>query len=153
MIGWLLLGVGAIVFVLVVAVALTVDDWSRDLVTNHAATDERASDPVLRPIRAQSGVAELAAVVVESAQALPKWSVASQEVDPATATIRLVRTTPLWRFRDDITVRITADADESVIAAESRSRVGKGDLGQNPRNLRELLTEVRERLDKGLAGG
>lgn len=153
MFGWLLLGVGAIVFVLVVAVALTVDDWSRDLVTNHAATDEHSPDPALRPIRTDGIAADLAAVVVASAQTLPNWRMVSQEVDPAAATIRLVRTTPLWRFRDDITVRISVDGDESVIAAESRSRVGKGDLGQNPRNLRELLTEVRERLDKGLAGG
>ncbi|MFK8111816.1 MAG: DUF1499 domain-containing protein [Rubripirellula sp.] len=29
------------------------------------------------------------------------------------------------------------------VEAQSQSRVGKGDLGQNPRNLKEIMSELR----------
>jgi uncharacterized protein (DUF1499 family) len=47
------------------------------------------------------------------------------------------------KYRDDIRVQIEPAAEGTRLSAESRSRVGKGDLGQNPRNLRELLDKVR----------
>jgi uncharacterized protein (DUF1499 family) len=57
--------------------------------------------------------------------------------------LHFVRTTPLMRYKDDIRVRIVPAASGSRVSAESRSRIGRGDLGQNPRNLRELLAAVR----------
>jgi uncharacterized protein (DUF1499 family) len=53
----------------------------------------------------------------------------------------------LFRFKDDITVRVINRGSERVLAAKSRSRVGKGDLGQNPRNLKQLLEAVRTKLE------
>ena len=41
-------------------------------------------------------------------------------------------------FYDDITVILRSERGNSV-KATSQSRVGKGDLGQNPRNLKELV--------------
>ncbi|MFM9066415.1 MAG: DUF1499 domain-containing protein [Planctomycetota bacterium] len=77
----------------------------------------------------------------------------------ATIVIRLTRSTKLFRFVDDVTVRIeplTPDSTDAAAApdrqqespqvrlqAESKSRVGRGDLGQNPRNIRELLDSLR----------
>lgn len=61
-------------------------------------------------------------------------------------TVRLVRATRFWRFEDDVTVKISPAEGGSVVTAQSQSRVGKGDLGQNPRNLIELLGEVRRQL-------
>ncbi len=56
--------------------------------------------------------------------------------------MRAVRTTPLFRFRDDVTVRVHADGDGTRAEVTSASRIGKGDLGQNPRNIKELLRAV-----------
>jgi hypothetical protein len=80
--------------------------------------------------------------------------------------MRLTRTTSLFRFVDDITVTISsveidaASAENdasgdasgdgssgasrgSRIEVRSQSRIGKGDLGQNPRNIRELIGELK----------
>ena len=51
------------------------------------------------------------------------------------------------RYRDDVWVVVTQHDEEKLRASlESRSRLGKGDLGQNPRNLRELNGMLLERL-------
>ena len=74
-------------------------------------------------------------------------SVAEHAESPAIA-LHLVRSTRLIGFRDDVWVLLEErpDAGGVRLHAESRSRVGKGDLGQNPRNLRELLGWVRQEL-------
>jgi uncharacterized protein (DUF1499 family) len=53
--------------------------------------------------------------------------------------MKLTRTTPVMRFTDDIDVVLRAEGNSTRVQAESQSRVGKGDLGQNPRNLKELV--------------
>ena len=67
--------------------------------------------------------------------------------DGDSTLVMFVRTSRLFRFKDDITMRIEDQGRERVVTGESRSRVGKGDLGQNPRNLRRLMTELRAVLD------
>jgi uncharacterized protein (DUF1499 family) len=124
----------------------TVDDWSRDLTQNYAETSPDAADPALRPIEIAGPPDELTAAVARAVARLPRWVQGSQEVSGDATVLRLVRTTPLMRFQDDITVRVRPSARGSRLEASSKSRVGKGDLGQNPRNLRELLTAVREEL-------
>ncbi|MCO5166516.1 MAG: DUF1499 domain-containing protein [Planctomycetes bacterium] len=130
------------------AVALQVDDWRRDLTTNHARTAPHATDSRLRPLRTTLDASTVAARVEEVARSLPRWEVVAVERDPGGVTVRLMRTTRLLRFRDDVTVRVAPSGSAWVVTAESRSRVGRGDLGQNPRNLRELLGALRDRLER-----
>ena len=58
--------------------------------------------------------------------------------------LSLVRTTRLMGFADDIRVFLQTTAVGTKIDVTSQSRVGKGDLGQNPRNVREVLTALRK---------
>jgi uncharacterized protein (DUF1499 family) len=138
--------VGAAVLVLLGIVALSVDNWSRDLTTNFAETSEDADDEALRPIETRFSVATVGQLVIDAAASLPGWSEPHVDPEVGLATYRFVRTTGLLGFKDDITVRVKATAEGTRITAESQSRVGRGDLGQNPRNLKELLTAIRERL-------
>ncbi len=60
--------------------------------------------------------------------------------------MRAVRKTRLFGFEDDVTARVCPDPDGARLGLTSASRLGKGDLGQNPRNLTELLRAIdRER--------
>lgn len=70
---------------------------------------------------------------------LPRWAV----VESTPTALHLTRRTRLWRFTDDVRVTFTAAPVGTLIHAESRSRVGKGDLGQNRRNIRELFRAIR----------
>ena len=56
--------------------------------------------------------------------------------------MRAVRETRLFRFADDVTARVAPYPDGARLELTSASRLGKGDLGQNPRNLTELLRAV-----------
>ena len=56
--------------------------------------------------------------------------------------MRAVRKTRLFGFEDDVTARVYPDPDGARLELTSASRLGKGDLGQNSRNLAELLRAV-----------
>ena len=47
--------------------------------------------------------------------------------------------TKVFRFVDDVVVRIVADGNGSVVDVRSKSRDGKGDLGANARRIELLL--------------
>lgn len=53
-------------------------------------------------------------------------------------SLHLTRRTRTIRFIDDVRLRFIPTAGGCLIHADSRSRVGKGDLGQNRRNILEL---------------
>jgi uncharacterized protein (DUF1499 family) len=129
----------------------TVDDWSRDLTTNTAATSATAKNPSLRPIESNRPPAELAELISTTAGKIPGWEFVTQEEGRDAIVLHFVRTTRLMRFKDDITVQIRPTAGQSSltrweVSAESKSRVGKGDFGQNPRNLAELMDRLRDLL-------
>jgi uncharacterized protein (DUF1499 family) len=137
----------------VLVLALQVEDWRRDLVTNVAETDPAHPDPLLRPLTVSLSVPETVALVERSVRSLPRWQVTGANGDSAAAELHLVRTSRLFRFGDDVTVWIDRRAAASVIRARSASRVGKGDLGQNPRNLRQLMQAIRDEVDAARRAG
>lgn len=132
----------------VVWVLVLVEDWKRDLTTNFATTDAMAEDMSLRPLHSPLSPEALSSRIARSVAATPNWEVASTEPPDSEGKIHihLIRTTTLFRFKDDIHVTLAAAPEGgAVLEATSRSRVGKGDLGQNPRNLRELIQVLAER--------
>jgi uncharacterized protein (DUF1499 family) len=80
----------------------------------------------------------LLSAVRRAVEGLPRWRLATSEGDE----VRAVRKTRLFGFRDDVTARVYSDPDGARLELTSASRLGKGDLGQNPRNLEELLRAV-----------
>jgi uncharacterized protein (DUF1499 family) len=57
------------------------------------------------------------------------------------------RRTRLFRFVDDIYLLLLPAHDSTVVFARSASRVGRGDLGQNRRNLGELWAAMEQRVN------
>lgn len=76
---------------------------------------------------------------------LPRWSVVSESGDG----LRAVRKTRLLRFKDDVTIRVEPHEDGARAELTSSSRIGRGDMGQNPRNLGELLRAVEDEVGSG----
>ena len=105
---------------------------------NFAATRAGDADPRLSP-RLMPGDPEAARLAVQSAVArMPRWRVESASGTVVHAT----RRTRLFRFVDDVHLVLepagTSGRPETRVLARSGSRVGRGDLGQNRRNLAEL---------------
>lgn len=136
-----------IVLTLLVIVCLQVDDWSRDWTTNFAETSEEASDVNLQPVTTDLSPEKLADLVAGRMESATRWTVKeSRKLDDGSFEIELIHKTFLLGFKDDVKVTIRAVDSGSRLTVTSQSRIGKGDLGQNPRNIKELVSLVRTRL-------
>lgn len=111
----------------------------RWLTRNWAETGD-PDDPAMRPIDLALPPDQALSIIETAIQRLPRWRI--ETVDRAAGQLHATRRTRLWGFVDDIRVRVEATAAGSRVHVRSTSRVGKGDLGQNRRNLRELLGEL-----------
>jgi hypothetical protein len=69
------------------------------------------------------------------------WEISHQ--DPAAGRFDASDTTRIFRFVDDIAVRVRARNSASEIDIRSRSRVGRGDLGANALRIRAFAAEVQ----------
>lgn len=137
----------AIVAAAVLGLALYIDDWSRDFTTNTAEISEHSKDPTLRPLIVERSLPEVVEVIKAASRRIRDWEFVGDAGDQDTAVLLFVRTSRIWRFKDDVTMRVEDLGDRCAITGESRSRVGVGDLGQNPRTLRRILREIRAVLD------
>lgn len=135
--------VAAIVILSVTLVALQVDDWKRDLSTNHATTDVDSSNPNMRPLTTSLSLKESEEVVRRVARKLNRWQFVDASDTDDKKVVHLTRTSFLFRFVDDIHVTLSPAEEETLIELESQSRIGKGDLGQNPRNIQAFMKELR----------
>ncbi|WDQ18362.1 DUF1499 domain-containing protein [Rhodopirellula sp. P2] len=141
---------GVVTLAIVARVVTLVDDWGRDWTNNHANWDDSATDPKKRPLRLSKPIAEVRRDLETWVESEPIWqieSIAEESVDTPVAgqtqAIHLTRRTRWLRFVDDVHVQLTEEVSPAGdvvtrVDAESQSRVGKGDLGQNPRNLLHL---------------
>ena len=107
---------------------------------NWADTDE-PGDPAVAPVDLPLPPPEAVAVVEKTLRELPLFRVES--VDEQQGVVRATRRTRLWRFLDDVTVRLEPVAGGTRVHARSKARVGVGDFGQNRRNLLALLRALR----------
>src|SRR5262245_59235755 len=101
-------------------------------------TDEPGADP--GPLDLPLPPAEALARVESAVRGLPRWQV--EKVDAAADTVQATRRTRLFRFTDDVTIRIESAGGGGRVHARSQSRVGASDLGQNRRNVTELFAAL-----------
>ena len=120
-----------------VSVFSRIDNWKRDLTTNHARLTDDAADEQLRPPLVRGIPAEVADRIAAWVESQARWSLVNQKTFDEGLEMNLIRVTPIMRFTDDITVILRNEKEGTRVKATSQSRVGKGDLGQNPRNLKE----------------
>jgi uncharacterized protein (DUF1499 family) len=122
-----------------VGVLSRIKDWKRGLTTSHAQLDLESPDERLRPLTLFRPAEEVAETINSWVETQPRWSLESRQDSQTGIAIHLIRRTRALGFVDDIHIRLEVDGNATRVEAESRSRIGKGDLGQNPRNLRELV--------------
>ncbi len=111
------------------------------------ATLQQQAYPDLAPLRVSAPPATVFArardVVTASGWTLVEASEAEGRIE-ATAETRWVR------FKDDVVIRIVALPDgQTQVDVRSKSRVGRGDMGQNARRVREFLAALRGQLAAG----
>jgi uncharacterized protein (DUF1499 family) len=110
------------------------------LLCNWFDTDEAGADP--GPLDFPISVSEALARIEAAIKTMSRWHLESQ--DASTGIVTATRKTRLFRFTDDVTLRLEATASGTRLHAVSRSRVGASDLGQNRRNVIELFAKLSQ---------
>lgn len=106
---------------------------------NWAETDE-PGDPALASVVVPLPLPQALEQVAADVRTLPLWRVESS--DAAAGTIHATRRTRLFRFVDDIHIRLEAVPDGTRVRARAQARLGAADFGQNRRSLIELLALI-----------
>lgn len=99
------------------------------------ASQQRAAYPDLAPIML-NGPPDQTFVAVKSAVESFGWNIVA--ADASTGVIEATDTSRIFRFVDDIVVRIRPDGAGSRVDMRSKSREGRGDLGVNAARIRQL---------------
>jgi uncharacterized protein (DUF1499 family) len=100
----------------------------------------KAAYPDLAPIRVSSDSMQTLTRAQETARSLG-WEVVA--VDQAAGTLIARETSKLFRFVDDVLVRVRpADGGGATVDVRSKSRVGRGDLGANAARIRRFAEKL-----------
>ena len=117
----------------------------RGLTTTHAETAASAED---RRLRGRTyaipfdHVWRAACVQILTAR---RWTLLV--TDDLSGTIEATAVTLIFRFVDDVTLRITLDENaQTRVDMTSRSRKGRGDLGTNARRINAFMRKLDRRL-------
>jgi hypothetical protein len=103
----------------------------------------RIAYPDLQTVRMSGSVEH----IVRRAEALARergWEVAT--VDPREGVVEAVDTSPWFRFKDNVIVRVRPLSDQpgtSMVDMRSLSRVGVSDTGVNARRIRDFLADLQ----------
>ena len=120
--------------------------YTRWPVLNDVETGRTPEYPDLQPRSYAAPPEQVVAAVKDALAGLPRWRLVGSGSGPGGARLEAVHTTLVWRFEDDVTVRITREGGRTRLSVRSKSRVGRTDFGQNARNIRELLAAVDARV-------
>lgn len=122
------------------------------LTRNSAATRAEHADPRLRGRAYAVPYVDVWEAALATAAATRGWTVAG--ADTKDGVFRTEARTLLWRFTDDVEVRLSLDADGMTrVDVSSASRVGRADLGANARRIARFLHRLDARLRDPARGG
>jgi uncharacterized protein (DUF1499 family) len=107
--------------------------------TSNRANTTEPTHPDLTPLVLPLSPTEAVERVRAVTEGLPRWRVEGAD----DGALRLTRRTRVFGFVDDVALRFVPVGPGTLIHAESQSRVGVGDLGQNRRNILELFGAIR----------
>jgi uncharacterized protein (DUF1499 family) len=102
------------------------------------AATQRSCCPDLHPARLRGGSDEAFARARRVAEGMPAWTIVA--ADPSGGIIEAVATSRMFRFADDIVIRVRPDGGgQSRVDMRSKSRDGKGDMGVNAARIRRYI--------------
>jgi uncharacterized protein (DUF1499 family) len=116
----------------------------RPFVNNEVSTDEPGWYPEIEPQRYEVSADEVFEAARESIRARERWE--TVEADGEARRLEVEVTTEMMDFVDDLVVEVEERDGGAVVHAESQSRVGEGDLGQNAQTVREFFDRLDDRV-------
>jgi len=109
-------------------------------IINVVETGQTPEYPDIQPRMYRQPVERVFDAALHTIQRLPRWLLVSYRTE--SGEIRAEATTRVLRFHDDVLIRVTRRGGETVVTVRSASRIGRGDFGQNARNIRAFFEEL-----------
>lgn len=111
-------------------------------------TAETAAEPVLPELRIRRYHrlrGEMKERIEQTIQSLPRWRMVREEAGVGVYQVEV--TSPLWRFRDDVFIRVNdLSGGEVEVYLYSASRVGRGDFGANRYHILQFYKALEQKL-------
>jgi uncharacterized protein (DUF1499 family) len=125
--------------------------WQGWPVINVVETGRTPEYPDLQPKQYQARKDLVFEAALRAIGLIPRWTVVSSRLEQG--EIRAEARTRLFRFVDDVVIRVTAEGGAAIVNVRSASRIGKGDFGQNARNVRAFFAELDRQMEAGAHSG
>jgi uncharacterized protein (DUF1499 family) len=103
------------------------------------ASQQRAGYPDLAPLALAEPPDAAYRAALTAARSLG-WEIVRE--DPAAGVFEATATSAVFRFVDDIVVRVRPESGGARVDVRSKSRVGQGDLGANAKRIRAFKEKV-----------
>jgi uncharacterized protein (DUF1499 family) len=104
------------------------------------AGKQKQAYPEIVPLSSQLPPVELFKKA-ETAARMAGWEIAA--ADAQAGRIEATATSLIYRFKDDIVIRITPAGNGSQLDMRSMSRVGQSDVGTNAKRIREFIVALK----------
>lgn len=132
-----------IVLAILVVVRIVAGCFNPALNINDVTTGATPEYPDLQPQRFAAAVPAVFNAAADVARS-EGWEITRE--DREAAVLEAVATTPLMRFKDDVTITVSREGEQTKVVVRSHSRVGKGDLGANAKRIRKFQEEMAKRV-------
>jgi uncharacterized protein (DUF1499 family) len=103
---------------------------------------QRGEYPDIAPLQLSLPPEQAFEAAAKTARAMPTWEVVAE--DASSGQITAVATSRIFRFADDVVIRVQGDASGSRVDIRSRSRFGESDFGVNANRVRSYLSALRD---------
>jgi hypothetical protein len=106
---------------------------------NVVETGRTPEYPDLRVRTYSATPARIGAAVRDALAGHTRWTLVGSGEGPAGVVVSVVHETALLPLKEDVTVTARRSGGRTVVSVRSQSRAGPWDLGQNARNIRQIL--------------
>ena len=134
-----------LLLLVVAGAAAAVLAWPR---LNTVETGRTPEYPDLQPREYAASEQRVTEAVKAAAGRLGRFTFVGAGRGPGGSELQYTASTRVFRFKDDVNVRIRREGTKTKVTVRSKSRMGTMDFGQNARNVRELLAA----LDREMGG-
>ena len=100
--------------------------------------------PDIQPRSYPAGVSQVFDATLHAVDRMPRWTFVSYHQD--SGEIRAEARSLVLRFVDDVVIRVRPQRASAVVTIRSASRIGRGDFGQNARNIRAFFEELDQQV-------
>lgn len=107
---------------------------------NVVETGQTPEYPDIQPRSYPAGGTQVFDAALHAVDRMPRWTLKSYDLE--SGEIKAEARSLVLRFVDDVVIRVRQQGASTVVSVRSASRIGRGDFGQNARNIRVFLQEL-----------